>query len=147
MNVALIGAGLAIGLAGVGVALGDMYLARKGIDALGKNPNLSGGIMVFMILGLALVESAAIYGLIIAFQILDAGTALSAVSGIGAGIAIGVPGLAVAIGEGWVIGQAIESFLRNPEARAKIMTNMILAVALIESIAIYGLIIAFRLLG
>lgn len=38
---AYIGAGLAIGLAGVGVALGDMYLARKGIDALGKNPNLS----------------------------------------------------------------------------------------------------------
>lgn len=100
-----------------------------------------------MILGLALVESAAIYGLIIAFQILDAGTSLDAVNGIIAGLSIGLPGLAVAIGEGWVIGQAIESFLRNPEARGKIMTNMILAVALIESIAIYGLIIAFRLLG
>ena len=147
MNIAIIGAGIAIALTGVGVVIGDMYLARRGIDALGKNPNLSGGLIVFMILGLALVESAAIYGLIIAFQILDGAATLSAVQTITAGLAIGLPGLMVAIGEGWVIGQAIDSFLRNPEARGKVMTNMILAVALIESIAIYGLIIAFRILG
>jgi len=36
---------------------------------MGKNPELSGFLTILTILGIALVESAAIYGLIIAFQI------------------------------------------------------------------------------
>jgi F0F1-type ATP synthase membrane subunit c/vacuolar-type H+-ATPase subunit K len=37
---------------------------------MGKNPNISGTILVLTILGIALTESAAIYGLIIALQII-----------------------------------------------------------------------------
>ncbi|MEA3387542.1 MAG: ATP synthase F0 subunit C [Patescibacteria group bacterium] len=36
---------------------------------------------------------------------------------------------------------------RNPEMRAKIMTFMVLFVALVEVTAIYGLIIAFKVMG
>jgi len=37
--------------------------------------------------------------------------------------------------------------LRNPETKGKIMTFMVLFLALIEAVAIYGLIIALNLLG
>jgi F0F1-type ATP synthase membrane subunit c/vacuolar-type H+-ATPase subunit K len=49
-------------------------------------------LLTVTILGIALVESAAIYGLIVAFQILDSQT-ISLTASIGAGLAIGLAGL------------------------------------------------------
>ncbi|MBQ9554324.1 hypothetical protein IJU97_05265 [bacterium] len=39
---------------------------------MGKNPELSSTFMVLTILGMALVESAAIYGLVVAFNLIGA---------------------------------------------------------------------------
>ena len=47
-----------------------------------------------------------------------------------------------AIGEAWVCSRAIEGISRNPEAYSKIRTTMILACALVETTAIYALVIA-----
>ena len=41
---------------------------------------------------------------------------------------------------------AMNAIGRNPEARGAILTNMILAIAFAEAIAIYALIVAFLLL-
>ncbi len=62
-----------------------------------------------------------------------------------AALAIGLgslgPGLAIGIlGYG-----AMQALGRNPEARGAIMTNMILAIAFAEAVAIYALIIAIIL--
>ena len=56
---------------------------------MGKNPNISGTILVLTILGIALTESAAIYGLIIALQIIGMDPTIIVNTTIGAGIAIG----------------------------------------------------------
>jgi F0F1-type ATP synthase membrane subunit c/vacuolar-type H+-ATPase subunit K len=40
---------------------------------MNRNPDIKGKILVFMILFLALIEVTAIYGLIIAFQIINSG--------------------------------------------------------------------------
>ncbi|USN56897.1 MAG: ATP synthase F0 subunit C [Candidatus Peribacteria bacterium] len=63
-----------------------------------------------------------------------------------AGLAIGLAGLAVGLAEGKVTGQAIEAVLRNPEVKNTVLINMILFLALIESIAIYGLLVAQSIL-
>ncbi len=42
---------------------------------IGKNPDLKGFILVLTVLGIALVESAAIYSLIVAFGVMGAETA------------------------------------------------------------------------
>jgi F-type H+-transporting ATPase subunit c len=104
---------------------------------------------VLTILGIALVESAAIYGLIIALQIvnIDAATGITAAQTLGAGFAIGLAGLGAGIGEGMLVANAMDSILRNPQMKTRIMTFMILFLALVESVAIYGLIVAFQLLG
>lgn len=144
----ILGAGLAIGLAWLGVGIWEGMVAKKSLDAMWKNPDMSNYFLVLAILGIALVESAAIYGLIIAFQImgLDPAT-VAAWQPIAAGLAIWLTGLWAWIGEGFLVSWAIDATLRNPEMKSKIMTFMILFLALVESVAIYGLIIAFQLLG
>ncbi|MDR0607394.1 MAG: hypothetical protein LBG52_03390 [Candidatus Peribacteria bacterium] len=113
---------------------------------LGVNPDLQSTLVMMTILGVALVESCAIYGLIVAFQILDAAH-LSRVTSLTAGLTVGVPAMIVGLIEGGIAKNAMDAVLRNPEAKGKIMMAMIIFIALIESCAIYGLIVAFRMLG
>jgi len=65
---------------------------------------------------------------------------------IGAAHAIGFAGLCAGIGMGSGLEGACAGVARNPEAKGAITTTMILGMALCESIAIYGLVIAFILL-
>lgn len=66
--------------------------------------------------------------------------------GIGAGLAMGLTGYAVAIAQSRVGAAAIEGVSRNPEAEKKINGKLITILAIAESAAIYGLIIAGGLL-
>jgi F-type H+-transporting ATPase subunit c len=58
------------------------------------------------------------------------------------GLTIAIGGLGPAIGIGLIGAKAVEAIGRNPEATSKIQTNMILAIAFAEAIAIYSLVIA-----
>lgn len=59
-----------------------------------------------------------------------------------AAIAIGVGGLAPAIGIGMIGSKAVEAIGRNPEAAGKVQTMAILAIAFAEAVAIYALVVA-----
>jgi F-type H+-transporting ATPase subunit c len=50
-----------------------------------------------------------------------------------------------AIGEGYLIGKALEAIGRNPEQSGSIFSKMIIGVAMAESTAIYALVIFFIL--
>lgn len=65
---------------------------------------------------------------------------------LGAGLAIGFAALGAGIGMGRAIGGAVEGISRNPGAGNRIFTVMIVGLALIESLAIYALVIALILL-
>jgi F-type H+-transporting ATPase subunit c len=62
---------------------------------------------------------------------------------LGAGLAIGVAAFGGAIGQGNAVSAALTGIARNPNALPKIFPQMILGLALIESLVIYALIIAF----
>lgn len=64
---------------------------------------------------------------------------------IGAGVAIGVAAMGGGIGQGLATSAALEGIARNPNASDRIFTPMIIGLALIESLVIYGLVIAFIL--
>lgn len=57
-------------------------------------------------------------------------------------IVMAVGTIAPALGIGILASKALEAIGRNPEAAGKIQTNMILAIAFTEAIAIYALVIA-----
>ena len=63
-----------------------------------------------------------------------------------AATSIGLAGLGAGLGMGRGVESACAGIARNPEAKGPIQTVMILGLALIESIAIYGLVIALILL-
>ncbi len=66
---------------------------------------------------------------------------------VGAGFAIGLAGLGCGIGQGLTAGNTTAGIARNPGAAGAMFTNFILAMVLIESISIYGLVIALLLYG
>jgi len=64
---------------------------------------------------------------------------------IGCGLGIGIAAHGTGIGMGNAINGALQGTARNPEASGKIMTTMIIGLALIESLCIYALVICFIL--
>lgn len=64
---------------------------------------------------------------------------------IGAGLAIGLAAIGPGIGQGIAAGKALEGLARQPEAAGMLRTNMILSFAFMESLSIYGLLVAFLL--
>ncbi len=68
-----------------------------------------------------------------------------AIKMLAAGFAIGQGAIGPGIGIGILGYGAMQAIGRNPEARGPIMTNMILAIAFAEAIAIYALIVAIIL--
>jgi F-type H+-transporting ATPase subunit c len=63
-----------------------------------------------------------------------------------AGIGVPIAAAGAALGQGKVGAAALEGIARQPEAAGRIQTTMIIALALIESLAIYALLVALILL-
>jgi len=61
---------------------------------------------------------------------------------IAAGLTMAIGSIASALGEGYIGGKAIEAMSRNPKVADKIVPNMLVAMAVTESTAIYSLVIA-----
>ena len=64
-----IGAGLAIGLAVIGGALGQGNAAKAALEGVARNPETAGTVRTLMIIGLALIESLVLFGFIIAITL------------------------------------------------------------------------------
>jgi F-type H+-transporting ATPase subunit c len=59
------------------------------------------------------------------------------ISAIGAGLAV----LGAGLGIGRIGGSAMDAIARNPEAAGKIQSAMIIAAALIEGVALFGVVV------
>ncbi len=71
----------------------------------------------------------------------------SAMIAIAAAIAIAVSTIAPAIAQGITAKSAMESIARQPDAAKDIRSTLIIALALMEALTIYGLLIAFMLIA
>lgn len=70
--------------------------------------------------------------------LLDVYTAIT-----GAAIGAGLVAIGAGLGIGKIGGSAMEAMARQPEAAGKIQTAMLIIAALIEVIALFGVVIAF----
>jgi F-type H+-transporting ATPase subunit c len=71
---------------------------------------------------------------------------ISGASVIAAGLAIGLAAIGPGIGQGAAAAQAVEGLARQPEAEGKIRGTLLLSLAFMESLTIYGLVVALCLL-
>ncbi len=144
-NLVYVWAWLAIWVAWLWVWIWRWYLSEKALDVMWQNPKMISYFLTVSILWVALVESAAIYWLIVAFQLIW-NLALSWIAAIAAWSAIWFTWAWAWIWEWLLIKWALTSMNQNPEMKWKYMAFMILFVALVESSAIYWLIIAFKVM-
>ena len=63
---------------------------------------------------------------------------VGSIAAIGAGLAV----IGAGIGIGQVGGKAMEGIARQPEAASKIQTAMIIAAALVEGVALFGVVVS-----
>ena len=69
-----------------------------------------------------------------------------ALAALGCGLGIGLAALGTGIGQGIGLGGACEGVARNPGASGKITTTLIIGLAMIESLAIYALVVVLILI-
>ena len=65
---------------------------------------------------------------------------------IAAGIGMGLGAIGTGIGQGFAVKGAVEGISRNPSASGKILTSMMIGLAMIESLAIYALVVCLIIL-
>jgi F-type H+-transporting ATPase subunit c len=69
---AVMAAGFGMGIAAFGTGIGQGLAIQKSVEGIARNPEASGKITVTMLIGLAMIESLAIYALVVALIILYA---------------------------------------------------------------------------
>lgn len=76
-----------------------------------------------------------------------AGDSKAVAIAISAGVAVAIAAFGAALGQGRVGAAAMESIGRNPNAADKIFLPLVLTLALLEALALYGFVIAILLQG
>ena len=115
------------------------------MDILGKNPKMTPFFLTIAILWVALIESSAIFWLIVAMQLLWAEFS-SPLASLWAWLAIWLTWLWVWMWEWLIVEQAVVAANKNTDEKNKILSYMILLIALVESTAIYWIIVAMRII-
>ena len=67
---ASLGAAIVMGIGSVGPALGQGFIGMKACENIGKYPESAGNIRLAMILSMGIVESSAVYCLIVALVLI-----------------------------------------------------------------------------
>jgi F-type H+-transporting ATPase subunit c len=74
-------------------------------------------------------------------------TIVSGLIAIGMGLAVGLGAIGSGVGQGIAAGKAFEAIARQPEATGTVRTLLFIALAFMETLTIYGLVIALMLYG
>lgn len=100
--------------------------------------------MKYILAGLASLSVMFVSSAALAAEAADAGSK-GPYAALSAALAIGLAAFGGALGQGKTAASALDGISRNPAAQPKIFIPMIIGLALIESLVIYALLIAFRL--
>ena len=71
---------------------------------------------------------------------------ISVASIIVVGLVVGLASIGPAVGQGTVASQVVEGTARQPEAKGKIRGTLLLSLAFMKALTIYGLVVSLTLL-
>jgi len=148
---ACIGAGLCMGLAAIGSGLGAGIPAGQACLGTVIQPATSGKTNTTMLLGSAVTQTPAIFGLVLAFLLLFLDHSNMPVypgwaALLGAGLSMGLGAIGSGLGNGFTAGEAVYGVARNPEQVGPTSMVMLVALGVAQSSAIYGFLIGLMLL-
>jgi len=161
-TVVTVAAAVSIGLGVLFPAVGQARAASAAAEATARQPDESDVISRNLYIGLAMIESQALYVLIVALILLFANPLAGRVSAaaaqggtetwflilasVGAAAAINLGTMLASVGQGRVVAAAVTAIAEQPEARNEISTSLYISLALLESLALYALIVSLILL-
>jgi F-type H+-transporting ATPase subunit c len=148
---ALLGAGLSTGLSAIGAGVGGGLVAQSCCDGISRQPRAAGVLTNSMLLGQAITQTTAIYGLLIGFILLfkhhaASDSIASAMALLGAGICMGIGAIGPALGEGFTAQGAVKWVARNSEHIGELTRSMLVGMAVAESTGIYSMVVALVLI-
>lgn len=146
-----VGAGLAMGVSALGSGIGSGRTAGGAVDGVGRWPKAYGVTLRTMLIGQAVCETPAIFGMLVAFIMMFAMQDLApGVIGfatvLGAGVSVGFGGVGPGIGSGLAADGGCMATAAHPDKDTLILRTMLIGQAVSQSTAIYALIIALALL-
>ena len=148
-SMVIIGCALAMGIAGIGSAMGLMLAGTSAVAVTSEKPELFGKCLVFQVLPM----TQAVYGLLTAILLMmgagllgggggaNLGNPMIGLSAIGIGLVVGLTGLS-ATNQGMVASASIAAVAREP----KVAARGIIYTVMPETIAIFGLLVAILLM-
>jgi len=147
----LIGSGLCIGVGSIGPSIGLALFSREVCKSVGINRQSYSQLFQFTLFSEALIESPVIFSLLVSLMVLTMRTQepFPFIDGIGflaASLAMGLGTLGPAISSGQVAARACKQIALTPQHYGAIAKTSFFAQALIETSAIYALIVAFAIL-
>jgi F0F1-type ATP synthase membrane subunit c/vacuolar-type H+-ATPase subunit K len=141
----LIGSGLCIGIGSIGPAVGLAVFAATALQGLGVNRAASNKILPFTFISQAIIETPVIFSLVIALALLLSGTPPDIVKGVallGAGLCMGLGTIAPGISSGRTAAAACKQIALNPANYDALSKTSIFAQGVIDTSAVYALLIA-----
>jgi len=147
-SLVIIGCTLAMGIAGIGSAIGLMLAGTSAVAVTSEKPELFGKCLVFQVLPM----TQAVYGLLTAILLMmgagllggggaNLANPMIGLSAISIGLVVGITGLS-AINQGIVASASISAVARNPDVAARGIIYTVMP----ETIAIFGLLVAILLM-
>ncbi len=144
----IIGCALAMGIAGIGSAMGLMLAGTSAVAVTGEKPELFGKCLIFQVLPM----TQAVYGLLTAILLMmgagllggsgaDITNPMLGISARGIGLVVGLTGLSAA-NQGMVASASISATARNPSVAARGIIYTVMP----ETIAIFGLLVGILLM-
>lgn len=148
---AYIGAGLSTGLAAIGSGYGGGLAAGAACEGIARQPENAGPTTVSMLLGQAVAQTPAIFGLLVSFILLfkgypEAKTLSESIALLSAGLCMGFGGIGPGIGNGFTAKDAIAWVARNSENAGVISRTMLVGMAVAQSTAIYAMVVSLVLI-
>lgn len=146
----LLAAGMSIGLGCIGPSIGLSLFAFSACLAVGLNKKAFGKIMTFTFICEAIIETPAIFSLLIALMILtttiNPASDLQGWQCIAAALCIGLSTISPGINAGKTGAAACKQIALHLEQYSSLSKITLLALAMIDSFAIYGLLVSIVML-
>lgn len=145
----LLASGLCIGLGSVGPAIGLGYFARTACRSISVNRDAYGKLMSFTLVSQAIIETSIIFSLVIAILIFfsaKAATLTGSIALLAAALCTGLGTIGAGIGSGKTSAAACEQIALHPENYSTISRVSMIAQGLIDTCAIYALVISIMLI-
>jgi F0F1-type ATP synthase membrane subunit c/vacuolar-type H+-ATPase subunit K len=148
--IGLLCAGICIGIGSIGPVIGQGIYAAQACTSLGKNRMIYRRILTFSLISQAIIESPAIFALITSILILNSiSQELSLLKTIlfaAATFCVSIAAITPSISSGRTSSSACEQITAQPQHYSILMQTSLIAQGILDTFAIYGLVVGLILL-